>query len=423
MRKNSYQETISKIKATDSFKANTIMKMQNELKKDKQEDVPQKHKYRYKSIGVVAACCAVVLSIGILADRQLNPVNENKIPDPIASNNEQVNLPKLTISNESGGMGYEGYMAYKIEELEDGNPWTPDSKLTSMPVFENLSPHSDHTGTIPYLNGDEMIQKAKEAAGKMSLKINKVYTQPTKEEIEEDEKKTGEKVDTTPTHATAECDGVKIEVDSRGDTRVRYEPTISIPGKYSFTQYDNTSSEAKDTSLYLIKKYSDIVDMKSPSLRLFGDYTYEGKRLFWYTAYESDGDLLNKILGYNFNTVSFVPDENGKLWIIDRRKTDLSKVIGNYPIITADEARKLLIEKHYITTMPEAFPDEKYIAKVELVYRNSMYDKVFMPYYKFLVEMPTMQQKNSLKTFGTFYVPAVKGEYLTNMPAWNGEFN
>jgi len=46
-----------------------------------------------------------------------------------------------------------------------------------------------------------------------------------------------------------------------------------------------------------------------------------------------------------------------------------------------------------------------------------------MPYYKFLVEMPTMELENGLKTFGAFYVPAVKGEFLENMPLWDGNFN
>ena len=104
-------------------------------------------------------------------------------------------------------------------------------------------------------------------------------------------------------------------------------------------------------------------------------------------------------------------------------KTDLSQKIGDYPIITAEEARKLLLENHYITTVPEALPGEEYIAHVELMYRTSGRDSGFMPYYKFLVEMPTMERENGLKTFGAFYVPAVQSEFLENMPLWDGNFN
>jgi len=113
----------------------------------------------------------------------------------------------------------------------------------------------------------------------------------------------------------------------------------------------------------------------------------------------------------------------GGLGGISYTKTDLSQIIGDYPIITAEEARTLLLEKHYITTVPEELPEEEYIAHVELVYRTSSRDTIFMPYYKFLVEMPTMQRENGLKTFGVFYVPAVNSEFLENMPLWDGSFN
>ena len=69
------------------------------------------------------------------------------------------------------------------------------------------------------------------------------------------------------------------------------------------------------------------------------------------------------------------------------------------------------------------FPGEKYISSVELVYRNGKRDEVFMPYYRFLVELPSMQRDNSLKDYGAFYVPAVDGRYLENMPVWDGSFN
>lgn len=437
MKRGSYQETINKIKATESFKADTITKMQNELKKGKPEAFKKKHGLPYKSIGAIAACCAVALSIGILANRQINGVNQNKTPKQTANNNkptkilnpalnniDPANLPKLTVSNEFGGMGYEALAAYKVEELKDGNPWTTACNLTSMPVFKNtVALNGDGTRQQSHLTGDEMIKKAKGIANKMSLKIKKVYTEPTKDEIEAQEKKTGVKPDTTPTIAVAICDDIRIEVGCYGNTDIWYKPSISITSKYSFTRSETNDSQAKEVLSYLTKKYSKIIDMKSPALSIYGDYSFDGMRNLSYKAYEGDGDILSKILGYNFNTVSFFPDDDGKLSLIRREKTDLSKIIGNYPIITAAEARNLLIEKHYITTVPEDLPDQKYIADESLVYRNSVYDKVLMPYYRFLVEMPTNQLKNGLKSYGVFYVPAVKGEYLTNMPLWNGEFN
>jgi hypothetical protein len=142
-----------------------------------------------------------------------------------------------------------------------------------------------------------------------------------------------------------------------------------------------------------------------------------------YDAYEGQGDAIEKILGYNFNYINFYPNETGELWIIRRYNADLSQKIGDYPIVSADEARELLLQGRYITTVPEGLPDEKYIASVELIYRAGRYDGVFMPYYRFLAELPSMRRDNGLKTFGAYYVPAVESGYLTEMPVWDGGFN
>ncbi len=60
---------------------------------------------------------------------------------------------------------------------------------------------------------------------------------------------------------------------------------------------------------------------------------------------------------------------------------------------------------------------EAYIAKAELIYRSGPYDKVYMPYYRFFVEL-TGRTYNAhfhiaegLKSYGVFYVPAVSGEF------------
>jgi len=208
-----------------------------------------------------------------------------------------------------------------------------------------------------------------------------------------------------------------------GQVRIFFENGVQLPNEYSFTYYDTSEQQANDVMQYLLEQYKPVVAMESPALDLFGDYDIDAQRSFDYDAYENSGSLTERILGYNFNRVSFAPNDDGVLWIIDRYSTDLSQKIGDYPIITAQEARELLLQKHYITTVPEELPDEEYIASVELIYRTGRHDEVFMPYYRFLVEMPTMQRDNGLKTFGAFYVPAVEEQYLSNMPLWGGSFN
>ena len=66
------------------------------------------------------------------------------------------------------------------------------------------------------------------------------------------------------------------------------------------------------------------------------------------------GSLTERILNYNFNRLYFAATESGDLGAISYYNPDLSQKIGDYPIITAAEARQLLLENHYITSVPEA---------------------------------------------------------------------
>ena len=83
----------------------------------------------------------------------------------------------------------------------------------------------------------------------------------------------------------------------------------------------------------------------------------------------------------------------------------------------------MLFDGGYITKVPYTLTKEDTVAKVELVYRNGCNEKYFMPYYKFYVEVKSEVDKNGLKDFGVYYVPAVESQYITNMPVWDGSFN
>ena len=102
-------------------------------------------------------------------------------------------------------------------------------------------------------------------------------------------------------------------------------------------------------------------------------------------------------------------------------RPDLSEKIGDYPIITAKEAKESLAEGNYITTVPYDMPGMEYVKKAELIYRTGSLETYFMPYYRFYVEIPELEEEG-LKTYGAYYVPAVEEEYLSKVTVWNGNF-
>ncbi len=366
-----------------------------------------------------AACVAVFVGIVAIYNHNTAPI-ESDFPE----------LPMLTVNMDSGDFGFEGYMAYDINELQSGNPWSESDELKTLPVFQNPTSYDSAGQPINGISADEMIEKAKETALALGLTVDSIYTNPTEEDLRKEQEKAqaaadneGYEADATPYEAIAVCGDITIKIEANGAARIFFEKGVQLPDKYSFTYHDTDEQQAKAVIQYLLEQYEPIVAMTSPALDLFGDYNIYEQRSFSFDAYENSGNLTDRILGYNFNRVSFSPNDDGALWIIDRYSTDLSQKMGDYPIITAQEARELLLQKHYITTVPEELPDAKYIASVELIYRTGRHDEVFMPYYRFLVELPTMQSDNGLKTFGAFYVPAVDERYLSNMPLWDGGFN
>ncbi len=198
---------------------------------------------------------------------------------------------------------------------------------------------------------------------------------------------------------------------------------INLPDGYIFT-YTSSYEELLKVADYLKKEYSKYINMSDPQINIsIGDYDIYGKQHYSISFFEGGTDEVQNILHYNFTRVTFYCDDDGRLYLSRNYRADLSGIIGNYPIITSDRALELLKSKNYITTVPEEFPGEQYIKKIELVYRNETWTKVYMPYYKFYVELPSMKRENGLNTYGAFYVPAVQGKYIENMPVWDGGFN
>ena len=60
--------------------------------------------------------------------------------------------------------------------------------------------------------------------------------------------------------------------------------------------------------------------------------------------------------------------------------------------------------------------------EVSIVPRSSVAE-ILDIYNRFYLELPSMEEEDGLKTYGAFYVPAVRPEYLEGVPVWDGSFN
>lgn len=381
--------------------------------------VKKKHKkLGWLKWGAAAACFTLAIFAGI----KLLPQNE---PDRFSE------LPMLSISETVTGMGYEGYMAYDCSELVNANPLTENVKATALPVYQNPLSY-DGNNVVSGADFDKMEEFLMDIAGKLGLDTSNLTitddapNEETKQKIIEKLQKVGSTVPEgyfNPTKLKAEADGVKIEVDRSMTATIRFTTAVRLPEEYNFTYFASYEDNVA-VAEYLKSEYRELFGAEEPRINVCGgDYDTDGQQKYSIEIFDAGKNDIEQIVNYNFNRVVFSRDDNGELFMIRIYKPNLSKKLGDYPIIDSEQAKELLSNGNYITTVPNEFPGEEYIKKTELIYRTGEYEEYYMPYYRFYVELPDKEQENRLKTYGAYYVPAVESAYISNVPTWDGEFN
>ena len=339
------------------------------------------------------------------------------------------NLPLLTISeNQGAAMGFEGYMAYDISELVNANPWNETMTLSTLPVYENPLSY-DNNFIVSGADFDAMKASLTDIATRLGMDMDTLEitdNTPSEEYKAAVLSKTDGDIPEgyfNPTKVIAENNGIEIEVETDMTAVISFEPAISLPEQYNFSHYASYEDTAAVAG-YLNIQYEDFINMKNPQVNIHGgDYNIYSQQSYGIEFFDVGGSDPERIVNYNFNRVAFYCDDSGSLFLARVFQPDLSHKTGDYPVISADDARELLLSGNYITTVPYAMPGENYIAKTELVYRTGKYDQYYMPYYRFYVELPEAEREGGLKTYGAYYVPAVLSSYISNMPVWDGSFN
>ena len=334
-------------------------------------------------------------------------------------------LPKIAIPAYTGGsMGFEGLMEYRPEELENGNPWQEGMGLDTLPVYKNGCYDPSGAGVPVGLDEAEMAEKLHRAAQALGLDILETTR-------ETDGTKDGEGVHpgkrVYSIRASTNCGSLRVYADGT----LVYQPPdgTALPPEYHFTNSDSTAEEAEAALAYLAESYAAFLGFESPKLVLQGDYTFSGDYVRSYFVYDAASDDRTNILGYWFRRASFAPNDDGGLMLI-RLNDGLIKAekLGDYPLISVEEARRKLLDGQYQTSVPVPLPGEDAIAKVELVYRTGRQEETLLPYYRFYVELQDgdgwqMTRENGLKTYGAFYVPAIQDAYIADLPTYDGHFH
>lgn len=316
----------------------------------------------------------------------------------------------------AGGWGFEGLMGNSIEEVLYDAPWK-SGDFETLPVFENAM----GSETYPM---EEKLLKMKKALVSTGERVGEVIQEEEilLEWIQED----------YPI-ASYESEEYTISVNPDLSATIQFKTPVMIPKdlrskekpveEQGSVMVYPTLKEKYKLSRYFVENYGNLLQMNSPVTAVEGgDRNIYGKRYYQIFYYEDQEAPQEKFLNYFFRRTYLYESEMSEISFMRIFNTDLTKKVGEYPIISEREARDLLAKGNYVSSVPEVFPGRKYIRRVELVYRTGYDEEFFMPYYRILVEVPALKYEG-MNTYGAYYVPAVRSEYLSGLPTYDGSFN
>ena len=348
-------------------------------------------------------------------------------------------LPTITLDEKDfigGGMGFEGYMAYDISELENGGPWRLGDEIDALPVYRNPWARNEFE-VVENADLDAMYARLYDIAALLGIdkaQISDIREYPPNESAREayqyKYELTEEEVPRgffTPYNVEAKADGIELEVSSSFVTSIWFDPALPLPEGFDLS-YDAVRGDVETAGAYLLEQYRTLMGYETPAAAIDdGSRNYYGEQGYELHVYEASEDPVRDLENYWLDFWNFSGGEDpGNLRLIRHWYCDRSEKLGDYPIITPAEAWQMLQDGYSITSVPVPMPDDAFPARVDLVYRNGSNSQVFMPYYRFLIELPGMPMGDSdpnLKEYGTWYVPAVQSEYLDMLPVWDGSFN
>ena len=174
--------------------------------------------------------------------------------------------------------------------------------------------------------------------------------------------------------------GIQVIVKDNKDTVIIFSLSLALEKCQKENEYDQIVLIAKQ----LQEMFPKICGVDKYQYDINGgDYTIDGRQK-WRIAFVLKKESVEEknIINYNFHRIEVSLDENNNVYSITIHNENLNNKIGDYPIITVEEAKNRLLEQRYwmSATYP---PNQDNISKIELIYKTSNYHKYFAPYYCF----------------------------------------
>lgn len=343
--------------------------------------------------------------------------------DKILTEEESVlELPMLNPNFASGGFGFEGILLYEEDVYSSVNLLDIYGTPETLPVYKNLAIY-DMSGKPVYLSDDKMLAIGIDYANALGFEVLSYETAYAWEEEDED----------IEDRVILQTSGAEIRVDGSGDATIDFTSPIPLPAGMSLDR-DTDANTAENTAAYLTEQYQALLSDAEYGVITTVSRTFTGEQHRSVYAYPIGKTAAETYVNRDFSEVTFYSGhgdtENtlGMIRISDRRRS--VEEIGQYPLISEEEAAEMLAAGEYITTVPAEYLSEDGITEdrilsCELEYRVSNIDAFCIPYYHYYVQLDRFPENyaEGLKDYGGYWVPAVHPDYLDPDTVWDGRFN
>lgn len=361
----------------------------------------------FASIGAVGAAAALALFIGLNANRAVEP--------------DYTKLPKIAFEDYRNG-GAMGGNIWRTGHVSDDLPpiFNENMKIKTMPVYMSESTEPNREKMLAY------VRSAAAALGisESELVIEDNYDRCKKTEennlaaYDPDAPDDGKYDSFEPIHkmiwqgyqVTATAGDIELRLYSNYDLLITYgsspEDGIELPAEYSFAE-DAPAEEREKALGYLAERFKALTGYENS--RLHAD------RAGYMINRAADGSAASEIVNGTLDTTLFqIAEEGGRYMlcgIIVHSPAGLTK-LGDYPIISAEEAEQILKSDQFAEE--QRMPENAEILQVELIYENWRGYTAVMPYYDFYVRSDDRYSDpdSSVTVCDLYRVSAIPSSYL-----------
>lgn len=325
------------------------------------------------------------------------------------------------------------HMAYDISELENGNPWTADTELETLPVYKNLA-FTEELGKIGievYLTEEQAKDAVQSAADALGVEITDTKTTNVSHSTK------GYEVSEGLIYCyEAYCDGSPLGIDSvelliygNGELGISFNDNLKLPDEYAISDENADAEDIDRLMTYLADRFSALINYENPVSYTIADRNIDGEKSISFYLYDEADDCAQSMINYSLcrSVFSIYNGELSHIWL--NNPLDAAEYVGDYPIITMDEAQELLISGKYLfggysDTSGDGKITADMIGKAELVYPSGS-APYLMPYYRFYIDQHSDEwytqhdRIEGLRDFDIILVPAINAEYLTDFDTWD----